>query len=94
MINKIKVFIKNLTVFINSDKGDNCHGHHHHHDDDYMLKVCKWEHGKLITKKYYFESYKECEKKYNKIDDCVKMYNRRGQMIQTKNCTDYEQIYC
>ena len=93
MIDKIKFFIKNLNIFINSDRDDDCH-EHHHHDKDFMLKVCKWVHGKLVTKKYYFDDFEDCIKKYNKIDDCVKMYNRRGQMIRTKNCTEYEQVYC
>jgi len=60
----------------------------------YMLKVCTWENGKLVTRKYYFEDYDDCVKKYNKINDCVKMYNQRGEMIRTKNCVGYEQVYC
>ena len=60
----------------------------------YTLKVCSWENGKLRTKKYYFNDYEDCNAKYNQINDCVKMYNSRGEMIRTKNCVAYEQVYC
>ena len=92
MISRFGTFIKYFRNLISPEM--EYHRHEGYKKPKYTLKVCKWENGKLVTRKHYFEDYEDCVKKYNKIDDCVKMYNQRNEMIRTKNCVDYEQVYC
>ena len=95
-MNIYREFVKFAKNFISSENDDFKYKKENNgKKSKFVVKTCKWRNGKLIATIQEFQTLEMAMKQYDKEKtDCVKLYNREHNLIASKNCDQYEQIYC